>query len=66
MTVANIFQAQHEGDGPSEIEQELLNEIIRALRSIRYGSIVLTVHEGRLVEVQKTERIRSAAMKQQT
>jgi hypothetical protein len=65
MTVSNIFQAQHEGDGPSEIEQELLNEIIRALRSIRYGSIVLTVHEGRLVEIQKTERIRSAGMKQQ-
>jgi hypothetical protein len=66
MTARNTFQAQHEGDGFSDVEQELLNEIIRALRSIRYGSIVLTVHEGRLVELQKTERIRSAGMKQQT
>jgi hypothetical protein len=39
-------------------ERELLNEVLRALRGLRYGSIVLTVHEGRLVEIQKTERIR--------
>jgi hypothetical protein len=66
MTARNPFQAQHEGDGLSDIEQELLGEIIRALRSIRYGSIVLTVHEGKLVELQKTERIRSAGVKQPT
>lgn len=66
MTASNTFQAQHESDGLSDLEQELLGEIIRALRSIRYGSIVLTVHEGRLAEIQKTERIRSTAMKQQT
>lgn len=66
MTARNTFQAQHEGDELSDVEQELLKEIIRALRIIRYGSIVLTVHEGRLVEIQKTERIRSAGMKQQT
>jgi hypothetical protein len=65
MTARNIFQAQHEGDGLSDVEQELFTEIVHALRSIRYGSIVLTVHEGRLVEIQKTERIRSAGMKQQ-
>ena len=66
MTAPNTFQAQHLGDSLSEIEQGLLDEIIRALRSIRYGSIVLTVHEGRLVEIQKTERIRSTASTQQS
>jgi len=39
-------------------ESELLTEVLRALRGLRFGSIVLTVHEGRLVEIQKTERIR--------
>ena len=39
-------------------EQELLREFVRALRTIRYGSIVLTLHDGRIVEIQKTERIR--------
>lgn len=44
-------------------EQELLKDVFRALRGLRYGSVVLTVHEGKLVEIQKTERIRAAATK---
>ena len=39
-------------------EKELLREVMQGLRAIRYGSIVLTVHEGRIVEIEKTVRIR--------
>lgn len=42
----------------SEEERDLLREVLLALRGLRYGSVVLTVHDGRLVEVQKTQRIR--------
>jgi len=45
-------------------EQELFQEIFRALRAIRFGSVVLTVHDGHIVEIQKTERIRKGAGKQ--
>lgn len=41
-----------------ESEKELLLELIHALRTIRFGSIVLTVHEGQLVEINKSIRIR--------
>ena len=44
--------------GFSSTERELLREVALALRSIRYGSVVLTVHDGRVVELNKTERIR--------
>lgn len=39
-------------------ERELISEVVRALRSIRFGSVSLTIHEGKLVEIQKTEKIR--------
>jgi hypothetical protein len=39
-------------------EIELLRDVIRALRTLRYGSVNLTVHDGRLVEIQKVEKIR--------
>jgi hypothetical protein len=39
-------------------EAELLYEVALALRTIRYGCVVLTVHDGRIVELNKTERIR--------
>jgi len=41
-------------------ERDLLREVVLALRSIRYGSVVLTVHDGHIVELNKTERIRKA------
>jgi hypothetical protein len=44
--------------GLSTGERDLLREVVLALRSIRYGSVVLTVHDGRIVELNKTERIR--------
>lgn len=47
----------------SDVERELLQEVIRAVRVIRYGTVVLTLHEGRVVEIQKTERIRKASEK---
>ena len=42
----------------SESERDLLKELAVAILGIRYGSVVLTIHDGRLVEVSKTERIR--------
>ncbi len=47
-----------EAENLSAEEQALLHELVYALRAIRYGSVVLTVHDRRLVEIHKTERIR--------
>ncbi len=45
-------------NGISASERELLQEVLKALRTIRYGSVTLNVHDGRLVEIHKTEKIR--------
>jgi hypothetical protein len=42
----------------SASELELFSELLKAIRSIRYGSVNLTFHDGRVVEIHKTERIR--------
>jgi hypothetical protein len=45
-------------------EGQVLREIAEGIRSIRYGSILLVVHDGRLVEVTKTVRIRTGRSSQ--
>jgi hypothetical protein len=56
---------QHKDDdlasdiGLSPDEEKLLREAIRSLKSVSYGSIVLVMHDGHLVEVTKTVRIRT-------
>ena len=49
----------------SSVEEELLREIIAGLRSIRFGSIAITLHEGRVVEIARTQRIRSGGARNQ-
>ncbi len=69
MQTQSTIVATHEGTAVnvdstfSPAERELLADVVRALRGLRYGTVTLTVHEGRLVEIQKTERIRRDAAK---
>ena len=44
----------------SSNESQILRELAEGIRDIGYGSIVLVVHAGRLVEVTKTVRIRAS------
>jgi len=41
-------------------EPALLATINQALKNLRYGTIQLTVHEGKLVKIERVERIRIA------
>jgi hypothetical protein len=45
----------------SREERDLIHDLLEALRTIRYGSIVLTIHDSKLIEIQKTEKIRRKA-----
>jgi hypothetical protein len=45
-------------------ESQILRELAEGIRAIRYGSIVLVVHDGRLVEVTKTVRLRTSRTSQ--
>jgi hypothetical protein len=55
MSVPNVHESERE---LSTGERELLKEVALAVRGIRYGSVLLTIHEGRIVEMSKTERVR--------
>lgn len=36
----------------------LLRELLAALRSIRYGAIELVIHDGRVVQLERREKVR--------
>jgi hypothetical protein len=45
--------------GATAEEHQILREILKSLKGIRFGSIVLTIHEGQIVELSKTVRLRT-------
>lgn len=40
------------------VRPEVLSEIASAIQSLRYGAVEITVHEGRVVQIERREKIR--------
>ena len=49
------------GDAPTSLPQEVLGVVARLLREVRYGSIEIVVHEGRVTQIERREKVRFAA-----
>jgi hypothetical protein len=45
-------------DDPLRLPPALLSELRQALQSIRYGAIELVIHEGRVVQLERHEKVR--------
>lgn len=52
---------------PIVLDQEWLERIASQVEGLEYGSVLITVHDGRVVQIDRTERKRydAAASKQQ-
>jgi hypothetical protein len=40
------------------IEQEKIDFILKIIRNIEYGSLFITIHEGQITQVDRTEKSR--------
>lgn len=43
---------------PFSVPSEVVHAITEALRGLRFGSVQITVHQGRIVQIERHERIR--------
>ncbi|MFA6560516.1 MAG: YezD family protein [Verrucomicrobiia bacterium] len=53
-------QALHKLNGdqkPAGIEQ-IRKQVIQAIQDVRYGSVEITVHDGKVVQIERKEKIR--------
>ena len=41
-----------------ETHRQLTQQILRALQEIRYGSVEITIHDSRIVQIERKEKIR--------
>lgn len=47
-----------EVDNFTESEKRLLQQILRALKSIKYGCVQIYIQDSKVVQIDKTEKIR--------
>lgn len=43
------------------LAHEVLEQIVHAVSSLRYGTVQITVHDARVVQIDKIERVRVAS-----
>ena len=41
-------------------KQEILDQVAAAIESLRFGSIEITLHDGRVTQIEKREKVRFA------
>lgn len=42
----------------SEADRKVAEEIMKAIREIRYGSVQIAIHDSKVVQIDKTEKVR--------
>ncbi|WFP51101.1 DUF2292 domain-containing protein [Methylomonas sp. EFPC3] len=53
------MQIQFDTDfSTSAQQQELVRQVIAILRGLRFGSVEIVVHDGRVVQIEKHEKFR--------
>jgi len=60
MATNPVFPANLEAgsDDPLPLPPALLRELRQALRSIRYGTVELVIHDGKVVQLERREKVR--------
>jgi hypothetical protein len=48
---------------PADVEPEVARRILDAIASLDYGAVEVTVHDGRVVQIDKRERTRIGSEK---
>ena len=52
----SVFAMPHESN--TTLSHDLLLEIVQAIEQIKFGSIEITVHEGRVTQLERREKVR--------
>ena len=47
----------------NKTNKELIQELVSAINSLRFGSVEITVHEGRVTQIEKREKVRFTELK---
>jgi hypothetical protein len=51
-------KAERADGAASSLPQEVEHEILRAIASIRYGSVEVVIHDSRVVQIESREKLR--------
>ena len=64
----DIATGEKLADARQVLPEELVGTLVRLIREVRFGSIEIVVHEGRITQIERREKVRfspSGAMRRE-
>jgi len=58
LTMSNSEVSLFNPNKPGLADKRVLDEIIKALSDLRFGTIEITVHESRVTQIERREKVR--------
>ena len=57
----DIATVEQLADARQTLPDEVLDALVRLIREVRFGSIEIVVHEGRVTQIERREKVRFTA-----
>jgi hypothetical protein len=54
----DIATAEEIADARQALPDEVMGTLVRLIREVRFGSIEIVVHEGRVTQIERREKVR--------
>jgi len=51
-----IFETRNHS--PAQLKTEIVDQIASVLQGIRFGSVEIVIHEGKIVQIERREKLR--------
>jgi hypothetical protein len=51
---------------PNRISDEVIHEVLQAIEQLRFGSVEITVHDNRVTQIERREKVRFGLTAEQT
>lgn len=50
--------SQDQAEAPGVVDRRVLEEVAKAMAGLRYGSVEITVHDGKVTQIEAKKKIR--------
>jgi hypothetical protein len=54
----NKTEKEHHVENEKDIDQRILSEVVRNIRQVNFGEVIITIHDAKIVQIERREKKR--------
>jgi len=54
----NKTEKENHVDNEKDMDQRILSEVVRNIRQVNFGEVIITIHDAKIVQIERREKKR--------